>query len=319
MTEFKSGWIVILISIVLTACATAPVTYDELNAVDTTDFNQLIKMRQPTSRSKAAKQAANRARLEGLREVAVSLGAQGALAKRSQSINETLEKNHGYLDQVFNFEVLMLDHQVLPPILVEGRRSLDKSDETTIRLADQSFRIVQQARFATAPPHWRNYLILTYTKPDLPDFNLLPRDCYEDEQEVWAQGINDGWKQGSRQATDIFNENLSRLKRDYEGMLLYHKLVNENMITPPFVAKTELGVTGGGDELTINDRFKRITALPALNPNSSEWKPAVAMPITSIGKTTLAPPKAMKILPKMKPAFNDEVPVEETLECEVEP
>ena len=59
-------------------------------------------------------------------------------------------------------------------------------------------------------------------------------------------------------------------------MILYRKLLAMNMVSPPYVSNTELGVTGDGDEIRIDDRVLRITALPALNINSNEWRAAVA-------------------------------------------
>ena len=49
-----------------------------------------------------------------------------------------------------------------------------------------------------------------------------------------------------------------------------------NMVSPPYVSDTDLGVTGDGAEIHIDDRVLRITALPALNTNSNEWRAAVA-------------------------------------------
>ena len=59
-------------------------------------------------------------------------------------------------------------------------------------------------------------------------------------------------------------------------MIMYRKLLAMNMVSPPFVSHTDLGVTGDGGEIHIDDRVLRITALPALNVNSSEWRAAVA-------------------------------------------
>jgi defect in organelle trafficking protein DotC len=48
-----------------------------------------------------------------------------------------------------------------------------------------------------------------------------------------------------------------------------------NMVSPPFVSHTDLGVTGDPTEIHIDDRVLRITALPGLNVNSKEWIVAV--------------------------------------------
>ena len=48
-----------------------------------------------------------------------------------------------------------------------------------------------------------------------------------------------------------------------------------NMVSPPFVSHTDLGVTGDENEIHIDDRVLRITALPGLNTNSKEWRAPV--------------------------------------------
>ena len=58
-------------------------------------------------------------------------------------------------------------------------------------------------------------------------------------------------------------------------MVLYRKLLQEKMISPPFVARTELGVTGDGNDMRINDQVLRIVELPKLQTNSKHWKAIV--------------------------------------------
>ena len=59
-------------------------------------------------------------------------------------------------------------------------------------------------------------------------------------------------------------------------MILYRKLLAMNMVSPPYVSHTDLGVTGDASEIHIDDRVLRITALPALNVNSEQWRAAVS-------------------------------------------
>jgi defect-in-organelle-trafficking protein DotC len=58
-------------------------------------------------------------------------------------------------------------------------------------------------------------------------------------------------------------------------MVLYRTLRAQNIVSAPFVSRTELGVTGGGENMNVNDQVLRITALPALEPNSTRWQPAL--------------------------------------------
>ena len=133
---------------------------------------------------------------------------------------------------------------------------------------------MKQARFVTAPLHWRTYLWMNFTRPEPPDASLLPRN--KEEAAIWRQNIKKGWTQGLSQAKRIFTENLARLKSDYLGMVLYKKLLAQQLVSEPFVAKTDLGITGGGDDLTINDQVLRITALPQLEANPHKWKAVIA-------------------------------------------
>lgn len=211
-------------------------------------------------------------RLQALRDTAMTIGAQSGLSDRAKQLNEMLETRARHLDQVFNFNAMMLEQNVLPPVLVESRDNLNLASAETIRIADMTYQIADQARFVTAPPTWRSYLAMDYKKPPIPNVTLLPKD--QQERLVWRKYIDKGWKQGSQQAEAIFKENLARLHRDYNGMILYRKLLAQNIVSAPYVAKTNLGVTGGGSNIRVNDQVLRITALPTLQADSKRWKPA---------------------------------------------
>ena len=208
-----------------------------------------------------------------LRDSALSIGAQGGLAWASEQINISMSKDSKYLDTIFNFNGMMLSHGVIPPVLEEGDYTLNLADPGTIRVSDRTYKIMQQARFATTPPNWREYIWLSYTKPELPDKSLLPRN--DEEQKIWREGIQKGWEKGIEQSYSIFQQNLARLKRDYHGMALYRKLLQEKMISQPFVSRTELGVTGNGDDMRVNDQVLRIVELPKLQTNSKHWRAIV--------------------------------------------
>ena len=209
-----------------------------------------------------------------LKETALSLGAQSALAWRAKIIDNKLTEQARSLDAVYNFNALILEHNVLPPVLLEGRQTLNLADTQTIRISDRTYKVSKQARFITTPPTWRQYIWMDYQQPDYPNITLLPKT--PEERNIWEFYIERGWQQGSEQANIILQESIARLKEDYAGMILYRKLLAMNMVSPPFVSHTDLGVTGDGSEIHIDDRVLRITALPALNTNSQEWRAAVA-------------------------------------------
>lgn len=219
--------------------------------------------------------ALNRTRIsalrgQALRETALSVGARGGLNWRANQINLILLRHEKLLYRVYNFNAMMLDKSVLPPVLIEGRNTLNLASTDVLRIADRNFQILAQAKFVTAPPTWRDYLWMTYGAPEIPDRSLLPRS--QGERIIWKRYIDEGWAAGIVQANAIFRENIGRLKRDFEGMIRYRTLLAQNIVSPPFVAETDMGITGGGSDLTVHDRVLRITAFPALQKDSRNWK-----------------------------------------------
>jgi defect-in-organelle-trafficking protein DotC len=222
-------------------------------------------------------------RYSALQETATTTGAQSGLSWQSERINQFLEEDSRRLRNAFNFQALILDHNVLPPVISEGKNALNMANTETLRLADQVYRIESPPKFVTAAPSWREYLWMDYKKPEKPNSTLLPRN--DKEREVWNEAVKKGWDEGVRQANQIFSANMGRLKRDYNGMVLYRILLAQNMVTPPFVAKTDLGITGDGNEIRINDQVLRITATSLLIPDGDEWR-AVATPgVDGVWKT----------------------------------
>lgn len=209
-------------------------------------------------------------RVQALRDTALSIGARGGLAFQANRLNQLLVKQEALLYRVFNFRALMLEKNVLPPVLIEGRNTLDISGTDAIRIADRNYQILEQAKFVTAPPTWRQYLWMSYSNPESPDRSLLPKTKLE--KTVWKRYIAEGWEAGMQQAELIFAENLGRIKRDYEGMVRYRSLLAQNMVSAPYVAQTDMGITGDSSNVNINDRILRITAFPELQMNPDLWK-----------------------------------------------
>ena len=240
---------------------------------DTSSLAGLQAMAGAKSSSSATKATTGKIREMAIKETALSLGAQSGLAYRAKYIDDQLIKQARNLDTIYNFNSLILEHNILPPVLLEGRNTLNLADTQSIRISDRTYKVSKQARFITTPPNWRQYLWMDYKKPEYPNTTLLPKT--KEERALWSYYIDKGWSQGIDQANTILEESIARIKEDFAGMILYRKLLAMNMVSAPFVSHTDLGVTGDGDEIRIDDRVLRITALPALNTNSSEWRAAV--------------------------------------------
>lgn len=270
MKRFKHLKILGLLPVVVLLCACASSRTSMATAsVDTTSYQQIANATAASTTSSAL--GGNHLRLKAVSQAALTLGAQSGLAYEAQKLNGNLKNEAEHLRTVFNFDALILNHNILPPILVESQNTLRLDNSATLRTAARSFKIIQPARFVTAPPTWRNYLFMTFKKPEMPDQTLLPRSGAE--QKIWRAELKKGWQSGVQQANQIFSENLARLKQSYEGMILYRKLLAEGMVTPPYVAATNLGVTGDSQHLNIGDQVLRISALPGLQTNIHKWKP----------------------------------------------
>jgi defect-in-organelle-trafficking protein DotC len=261
-----------LFFLLLTACSRHQQNFSD---IDTANLSQLESVRVETRSPSKAKTELSGLRSKSLKDTAMSVGAQGGLAHSSEQINIRLNQDRKYLDSIFNFYGMVLSHGVMPPVLEESSNNLNLADSDTVRVADKTYKIIQQARFATTPPTWREYLWLTYSKPELPDKTLLPRT--DEEQKIWRHGIRKGWEMGIQQSYSIFQQGLARLKRDYRGMMIYRKLLQEKMISPPFIARTELGITGDGTDMRVNDQVLRIVDHPKLQTNSKHWN-AILVP-----------------------------------------
>ncbi len=269
MFQLTKTVLVVLFAGLLTACA----SHGHQN-VDPMNIASLENMSNDEPiHSEASAPAVSQIRLHALEDTAMSLGAQGGLAVASKEVDNRMEHDKWSLETIYNFNGMLLSHGVLPPVLVESNESLNLADPNTIRVADKTYKIVVQARFATTPPNWRDYLIMHFNQPEIPDKVLLPRNA--EERKIWVKAIRTGWEKGVQQSYSIFQQNLARLKRDYQGMILYRKLLQEKMISPPYVSKTELGVTGDGSDMRINDQVLRITELPRLQTDSQTWKAIV--------------------------------------------
>jgi defect-in-organelle-trafficking protein DotC len=268
MPKFIPSFLIVCLGL-LVACRPAP------EYAGNTDTLAGLKAMANTKPSKnKGKQSTGIIRQTALREIALSLGAQAGLAWRADKINKALNKQARNLDAVYDFNSLVLEHNILPPVLLEGRNTLNLADAQNIRISDRTYKVSKQAHFITAPPNWRQYLWMDYKKPDFPNQTLLPKT--KTERKIWCKYVVKGWKNGAEQANTILEESIARIKEDYTGMILYRKLLAMNMVSPPYVSNTDLGVTGDSSEIHIDDRVLRITALPGLNVNSNEWRAAVA-------------------------------------------
>lgn len=204
-----------------------------------------------------------------IQEAAAAYGAQAGMAARAQQLNEAAQGRSGSYDRVFNFAAVMLEPGFLPPVISEGRDAYNQPNDNEVRASDRIYKIEFAARLVNTPPRWQQYLTVPVSAPLAPDRTALPKNSAE--KALWNEWAQKGWTQGASQADQAFESNLARLRRDFEGMLRYKMLYQQGVVSKPILSRSNLGVTGGGDEMAINDRIYRITNKAQLNPDSAKW------------------------------------------------
>ncbi len=211
---------------------------------------------------------------DALKEAAMSYGARSGLAWRTFQIQRRLAEQEGNMSRIFNFGHLLIaapsGMMIEPPVVTEAlKATIVANGGQNAAVADRVYRINRAARIVTAPRDWRAYLERDWGKVDPPPQMLQPKN--ETELHQWQNTLLMGWNEGVRQADDIFQADLDRLSTDFQGMVRYRELLAQNMITPPYAAMDNRGVTGGGNEMRIGDRGMMITAPSQLNPKSNGW------------------------------------------------
>lgn len=233
------------------------------SSIDGVMADQLIKDQH------AAKETVPYARAAAIQDAATTYGVQAGMAARAYQINQVLTNRASAYDRVFNFNAVMLEPGFLPPVISEGRNAYNQPSAMVVRAADRIYKIEFPARLISSAPTWRDYLPVAYAMPALPDASVLPKNAAE--KNLWDAWARQGWQQGSQLADATFEANSGRLKRDFEGMLRYKSLYQQGVVQKPMLAKSNLGVTGGGDEMAINDRVYEVTRKAALDPDSKRW------------------------------------------------
>lgn len=283
--------------VIYTLLAVMAITLVSCSSDDPNEPRELIRIAGLKAGGKAR---VSNIRIRALEDAATSVGAQAGLQWRAEHIDCLLKEQNRELDQIYDFHRLLLRDHVLPPVLSEGRQTMNLSSFSAIRTADTVFRIIKPPRFITTAPNWREYLWLNFKKPEDPSVSLLPKS--REEAAIWNCYVKKGWDQGQEQADQIFTANLERLNRDYLGMVLYHRLYSQNMVTSPFVSKTEMGVTGDENEMRINDRVLRIAATSHLNTDSKQWRASIwPMHVAKLTPAELAVlPKTLEEMPSLE-------------------
>jgi len=250
----------LLIGLFLTGCQSTKVLMTD---------PQVEQIRAMSNNSVLFPYEAQTPRFEMVRDGALMYSSQCALKYYYHEINQSLLQNESLLNRVFNFEPLMLDADVVPPVVVQSGKTVDKVNAEHLIIADRTFKIIRHGSFTTTPLSWKDYLIENIGNPPLPDKSLLPGNSVE--QEIWMLYVDQGWNAGKEQAFIMFQNNLAQLVQHYSGMVTFHRLFQQGLMTAPIIQEIENGITMGPDQMSINQKILAIAEQGFLDNHHERW------------------------------------------------
>ena len=219
-------------------------------------------------------------RREAMRTAALAYGAQAGLARRTWEIQRLTEKRAAELDRIYRFRALTVRRHgfvVVPPVVGETREAVRFSqDGRRAASAARVVRIVEGERLASAPPHWRDFLVRSWPPVEKPVSVLFPRD--DAERALWAGWVAKGWEAGRALADEINEADVDRLSATFEGLARWGWMHDARMVGGPDVEVSRSGVAGDERVMRVKETLVRMGRPAELNLRAREWRLVVKGP-----------------------------------------
>ena len=219
----------------------------EMKGGDTKDFTAVSLMRP-----------------NALREAAELVTFQSAMAYRYKQLLAATECHRSIMDTAFDFSPLLMtqdDALILPPVLTRAGASMRIEDTKTATTAQTSYELLAPAKYVSTVPNWRTFLMAdTFPAPEKPNPAVMPKN--DKERLIWRAAVRETWAQGISEADQLYADNVSRLVREYRGIMLYHLLSAQHLLSRVNTASASLGMktSDNGNKLHIGQKVYRITA-----------------------------------------------------------
>ncbi len=239
-------------------------------------LQQLIAMGNPECDyfSKKQDEKTRELRSKAVKEAAFTLAIQTAVKWRYEQITNILQNIEYELNEAFDFRPLLLyGERLLPPVITKAGSSFQLNSPVMAVSADTTYRIFQDAKIILAPPSWRDYMWKEFSVIDEINPAVIPKD--KEEETVWKKAIIRGWREGMQQAHRLFQINLNRLVRDYNGIITYTLLEHQKIVSMPMLSKGEFSVqiSDNGRALDIDRKIFRLTTNVKFK-DIKDWKPS---------------------------------------------
>ena len=217
--------------------------------------------------------AVNLMRPNAIREAAQTVTFQAAMAYRYKQLVAATERHSAALDAAFNFSPLLMtqgDALILPPVLTRAGASMRIESEDAATTANTSYELLAPARYVPTVPTWREFLMTDgFPEPEKPNPAVMPKN--DKERAIWRAAVREAWAQGLTEADQLYADNVSRMARQYRGVMLYHLLTAQHLLSQVNTASADLGMktTDNGSKLHIGQKVYRITAPSAFTPDNA--------------------------------------------------
>ena len=203
-------------------------------------------------------------RPKAIREAARLVTFQTAMSWRYGQLVAETERYSAVMDTAFNFAPLMLtqgEALIMPPLLTRAGASMRIEDNATATAAKTTYELLEPARYIAVVPNWREFLMADdFPSPEEPNPALLPKNA--EERAIWRAAVREAWAQGLAEADQLYADNVSRMARSYRGVMLYHLLTAQHLLSRVNTASADLGTrrSENGNKLNIGQKVYRITA-----------------------------------------------------------
>ena len=203
-------------------------------------------------------------RPKAIREAARLVTFQTAMSWRYGQLLEETERYSAIMDTAFNFAPLMLtqgEALIMPPQIARAGASMRIEDGATATAAKTTYELLEPARYVAVVPNWREFLMADeFPSPEEPNPALLPKNT--EERAIWRAAVREAWAQGLAEADQLYTDNVSRMARSYRGVMLYHLLTAQHLLSRVNTASSYLGTrrSDNGNKLNIGQKVYRITA-----------------------------------------------------------
>jgi hypothetical protein len=211
-----------------------------------------------------------------IREAAQLVTLQTAIAWRYKQLLAVTESHGAIMDTAFDFSPLVMtqgEALIMPPLLTRAGASMRIEGAVTATAAETTYELLEPARYIATVPNWREFLMVDgFPEPEKPNPAVLPKN--DDERAIWRAAVREAWAQGLAEADHLYADNVARMVRNYRGVILYHLLTAQHLLSRVDTASADLGMyaSDNGNKLNIGQKVYRITAPSVFTGKEAELR-----------------------------------------------